>query len=242
MADEGDPELDVDLEPDLPVAEPEPEASDQPDAAEMAAGDEAATEPTAEPERQPTRGENRFQTLRNDNQRLNAELSETRRRLDELTRKVDQPTVRETPEARAARFALLTPQEQITETLRESEQRFSAQLSQVQMQNQESLDRTAFQAKCAANTLYAKWAPKVEGKLAELRARGGNAEREVVLKFLIGEAAIERASSKEGRREVQQATARVRAATTRPGNSGSDTQASRRTASSVERRLENVQI
>jgi hypothetical protein len=251
-----DPDDELELEVDAPAgADLEDEGLDtdeqgEPAEAETPPPDQAAPQGDQQqqqdrqpepPARAATRGENRFQTLRNDNQRLDRELAETRRRLDEITRTMQRPAG-ETPESRAQRHALMTPQEIMQESLRESEARMAQQLQTMQMQNFDVADRTAFQAKAASDPVYAKYGPKVEGKLAEMRARGQNAERDVILKFLIGEAALERRGSKEGRREVQQAAQRVRAQRVRPANSGSDTQTERRQQSSVERRLENVQI
>lgn len=242
----GDDELDLaDLEPEPEVpADPSDDEPAEPEAQEPQ--QDAAPQDDqqqVQPERQPTRGENRFQTFRNENQRLSNELLDTRRRLDELTRRLEQPRPpTETPEQRAQRHALMSPQEVMAETLRDAEMRQAQREQMFQGQMLDAADRTAFQAKSAVDPLYAKWGPKVEGRLAELRARGTNVEREILLKYLIGEAALERRGSKEGRREVQQAQRRVQAQRTRPGNSGSDTQAQRRGGQSLEARLENVQI
>lgn len=247
------PDDELDLEVDPPPAEPDLEdegldTNEQGDEPEQPAEQEPEAQgqqdqPTRDepPARQQTRGENRFQTLRNDNQRLDRELAETRRRLDEITRTIARPQG-ETPEQRAQRHALMTPQEIMSETLRESEGRMAQQIQHLQFQNLDTADRTAFQAKAAVDPLYAKWGPKVEGKLAEMRSKGQSAEREVILKFLIGEAALERRGTREGRREVAQAAQRVRGQRVRPSNSGSDTAADRRQQGSLERRLENVQI
>jgi len=256
MAD-GDPE-DLDLDDIDPVAEPE-EPEELEEAAEPAAepeikepdASEAETVQTREqPERQPSRGETRIQVLRNELKDRDARLAETNRRIDELIARSSQPaTQRETTEQRAARFALMTPQEQMAETLRESEQRVTQVLQQSQMQNAETADRTAFQSRAAVDPVYAKWAPKVEAELASRRNDPdpakrlyGVVEREIVLAYLIGKEALARRSSKEGKREVAQAQRRVAAQRTRPSNSGSDTQAQRRQQSTAERRLENVQI
>ena len=170
-------------------------------------------------------------------------MADFRRRLDELTKQVQQPKAQaETPEQRAQRRALMTPQEVMMEELNLARQEFGQQVQSLQVQNAETADRTAFQAKAATNPLYAKYAPKVEGKLAEMRVSGANAPRETVLKYLIGEAALERFSSKEGKREVAQARERVKRNTVRPSNSGSDTAATRRREESLERRLENLNI
>lgn len=241
--DELDLEIDPPAEPDLedepgdPVDEPEPsevEPEDQPVAA-------TRDQPAREPDR-PSRRENRIQNLRNELRERDQRLADTNRRIDELLARQQPQHTGESQEQRAQRFALMTPQEQIAETLRESEQRHSVQLQNVQQQMLDTADRTSFQTKAAVDPLYAKWGPKVEGKLAELRAKGNNVEREVLLKYLIGEAALERRGSKEGKAEVRQAQRRVQNQRTRPGNSGGDTQAVRRQQTSLERRLENESI
>ena len=246
MADD-DPNDELEIE-EPEAVEPEeladPEEPVEPEEGPKEPG-EPSTEVLVEPivARQPSRRDTRIQTLTDEAKQAKSELAETRRRLDELSRQMTQskaPT--ESPEQRAARFALMTPQEAMSETLRESEQRTAAMIQQVQMQSVDAADRAAFQAKAAVDPLYAKWGPKVEGKLAELRARGNNVERDVILKFMIGESALEKRGSKEGKQEVRQAKQRVANQRTRPANAGSDTATQRRQQSTVERRLENVQI
>lgn len=252
MADE-ELELDDDLDPapesdertaDESTAETEPGQDQQTEPSDETPGVSAESGQRAPEPRQPSRAETRIRSLTEQIRERDARLAETNRRIDELIARQSQPqpTPRESTEQRAARFALMTPQEQIAETLRESEARWEQRMQGFAMQSAETADRTAFQAKCSVDPLYAKWAPKVEGKLAELRTKGTNLEREVLLKYLIGEAALERRSSKEGKREVRQAATRVAAARTRPANSGSDAQAQRRQQTSLERRLENVNI
>ena len=67
-------------------------------------------------------------------------------------------------------------------------------------------------------------------------------ERDVLLKFMIGEAALERRGSKEGKTEERQAQRRVASQRTRTTNSGSDTAPQRRQQQTLERRLEDQQI
>jgi len=248
MADEPD-ELELDDEPDL-AQQPDPDEPTNPDDVEdeaepapLAAEQVAPVEPPAEP-RQPSRSERRIQTQQEENRRLNEELAASRRRMDEMERRFAQQQQRpaETPEQRAQRHALMAPQDIMAEQLRESEQRMTQFMQHTAYNSAEQNDRTAFQARAAVDPLYQKWAPKVEGKLAEIRAKGDNSDRETVLKYLIGEAALERRNSKEGRAEVRQAQRRVNAQRARPVNSGSDTQAQRRQPATLERRLENVQI
>jgi hypothetical protein len=244
--DDPDEELEV-VDPD-PV-EPE-DLADPDEPAEPEAGGEAAAAPAGEtqtpepqPERQPSRGEQRIRALSEQLKERDLRLAETNRRLDELIRAQGPARPQgESPEQRAARFAVMTPQEQIAETLRESEARHAQQMTALQMQMLDAADRTTFQAKAASDPLYAKWAPRVEGKLAELRAKGNNVERDILLKFMIGEAALERRASKEGKQETRQAQRRVASQRARPVNSGSDQQAQRRQVDNLERRLENVNL
>lgn len=246
MADGEDEELELEDEPEAvePEELAEPEEPAEPEEGSPKEPDDQKPEVREPPvDRQPSRRDTRIQALTDQIKDRDTRLAETNRRLDELSRQMTQPRVQaESPEQRAARFALMTPQEQITETLRESEQRTAALISNMQVQSYDAADRAAFQSRAAVDPLYAKWGPKVEGKLAELRAKGNNVEREVLLKFMIGEAALERRGSKEGKQEVRQAQRRVANQRTRPANSGSDTAPQRRQTSTAERRLENVQI
>jgi len=252
MADEERPddELELDLEAEQPSDQPaephgdEPEEPDQPeDQPETDQPPLTAQDQVVEPPQRPSRRDNRIQSLTERIRERDTELADVRRRLDELTRTVQQPRPQgESPEQRAQRRALLTPQEQMQEDLRESEARVTQIVQSTQAQNAEFADRTAFQAQCAVNPLYAKYAPKVEGKLAELRTQGSNVSREAILRWMIGDAAIARMSSKEGKKEVRDAQTRVRRQTVRPPGGGSDTAATRRREESLERRLENLNI
>lgn len=251
MADEElEPDLELDLEAEQPSDQPaepegdEPEEPDQPEDQPEADQPPLQTQDqVVETPQRPSRRDNRIHSLTERIRERDTELSDVRRRLDELTRTVQQPRQQgESPEQRAQRRALLTPQEQMQEDLREAQTGFSQQIQGMQMQQAEFADRTAFQAQCAVNPLYAKYAPKVEGKLAELRTQGSNVSREAILRWMIGDAAIARMSSKEGKREVAQAKDRVRRQTVRPPGGGSDTAATRRREDSLERRLENLNI
>lgn len=248
MAD-GDPEdddLELEVEPENPDDfEEEAEETvdtENPDNPEVPEAEAKPEVPEQRPERQPSRSESRIRALTQELRDRDQRIAETNRRIDALLSQQAKPQG-ETPEQRAQRFALLTPQEQIAETLRESEQRHAAQMTQVQHQMLDTADRTAFHTKASVDPLYAKWAPKVEGEIARLRTEGkGVPEREVLMAYLIGKTALERRGSKEGKMEVRQAQRRVNAQRTRPANSGSDTQAQRRQTGSLERRLENMQI
>jgi hypothetical protein len=246
--DPNEEELDLQLEPAEADLEDEGTETDEQDSSREDQTDdrtdvvEAKDEkPEPQAERQPSRRDTRIQTLSEEARQAKADLADTRRRLDELSRQVSQPKQSgETPEQRAQRFSLMTPQEQIAESLREAEQRFEARTNALTFQSAEHADRTAFHMKAASDPLYAKWESRVEAELTRLRTEGkGNPEREILMAYMIGKAALERRSSKEGKAEVRQAQRRVASQRTRPVSSGSDTQAQRRQSGSLERRLEN---
>jgi hypothetical protein len=242
----------ADSEDELPLDPPENEDEQveeqetateetEADPDEEAAAAASGTQDESSEARQPSRGESRFQRLSND-------LQEQRRRNDELNRRLDtvlagqprQPQG-ESPEQRAQRMALLTPEERITETLRESEVRHAREMQGLQFAVLDGNDKAAFEAKATVDPLFAKWKPRVETELATLRQQGQNVDREKLMYFLIGKNAV------EGRKEVgkqrQQAQSRVNGQRTRPSNSGSDTAPNRRDRNtSLERRLENQSI
>jgi hypothetical protein len=137
----------------------------------------------------------------------------------------------------------MSPQEIMDERLREAEQRFEARINQTTFMNAEMADRTAFQAKAAVDPIYEKWGPKVEALLAERAAKGQPpVEREVAIRWLLGDTMLKQRGSKEGKREVRDAQRRVNSQRTRPANPGSDTPPQRRQGTSLERRLENQSI
>jgi hypothetical protein len=219
-------------------------ADDNPD--EVAAHD---AEPIQEQrqERQPSRRDNRIQSLIEEGRRRDSENADLRRRLDELANRPVQPQApRESEAERAARLATMTTPEAIAETLRDAETRYTQRLNQLASTTADQADRTSFQAKASSDQLYAKWAPRVEAKLTELRRQGINLDREVLFKFMIGEAALEKRGSPKGDRQLIDAARRVQARRGRPSNPGSDTarpgRNERDDATARVRRLENVQI
>jgi hypothetical protein len=238
LEDEGD----QDLDPVNEEVQDDP-ADDSPD--EVAAEAEPVQEQRQE--RQPSRRDNRIQSLIEEGRRRDTENADLRRRLDELATRTVQPQApRESEAERAARLATMTTPEVIAETLRDAETRFTQRLNQVASTTADQADRTAFQSKASSDQLYAKWAPRVEAKLTELRRQGVNLDREVLFKFMIGEAALEKRGSPKGNRDLIDAARRVQARRGRPSNPGSDTARTGRNerddAAGRMRRLENVQI
>jgi len=190
--------------------------------------------------RQSSRGERRHQALSNRLQDMERRNTDLERRLNESLARTTGPR-QETNEEREARLALLTPEERMQVRMTEAEQRHGQQLFTLQMQIRDGQDRTSFEAKAFNDPLYKRWAPKVEAELAALRTQGQTVDREKLLYYLIGKAAVE--GRKPGQRQQRQAQNRLQRANARPGNSRSDTASSRRTqASSLEKRLEDVPL
>ena len=236
----GDPEPD-EPEEDTPQDEPEDEDEPSPDEPEQIA---QPVEP-ADPARALPRSESRIRTLVEENRRKDTELTDVRRRLDELTGRVNASSnQQETPDQRATRLALLSPEERIREELRESTSQHRRDLQLMQFQLAESSDRASFEAKATVDPLYKKWSSKVEQELANLRRQNQNVSREQLFYYLVGKAAIEARDSAGSRQQRRAAEARVRKATTRPANTRSDTgtTARARQTQSLEKRLENVSI
>jgi hypothetical protein len=232
---DGDPVADLEDEPGDPADEPD-EPSDPSDA------DAAAAAP-GQPQ-QPSRRDRRIETL-------TTSLAEERRHREELNRRLDallsgqvqRPQPGESPETRAQRLALLTPEERMREDLQVATQGFAREMAATRFQTQDGNDRAAFEAKALVDPLFKKWAPRVETELQTLRQQNQNVEREKLMYYLIGKNAVENRSG-AARQQRAAAQQRVRSQTTRPSNSGSDVAANRRSDrnASLERRLENQQL
>lgn len=246
MADpDVDPE-DLDLDPPVENGDEEVEEQDQ-QAEEQDEEPEGETvdapseqrQDGGEQQRQPTRGENRFQTLRNELKAEREARADLNRRLDTILAS-QRPTAPqgETPEARAQRLALLTPEERIREELNVATQGFAREQQALRFAVQDGNDRAAFEAKATVDPLYAKWKPKVEAELQTLRQQGQNVDREKLMYYLIGKSVVEGRGATRGQQRAEGAR-NVQRQRTRPSNSGSDVAANRNRNSSLERRLEN---
>lgn len=205
-------------------------------------GEDRHPDQQVQPDRQPSRGESRQQRLANELKEARQREADLNRRLDQVIAGQQQRTIPqgESPEARAQRLALLTPEERITAELQETKQVFAREMYQMRIDSQDASDRAAYQAKATVDPLYKKWESKVEAELSELRRQNMNVSRERLMYYLIGKNAVEGRSADKGKQRAD-AAGRVRRQQTRPGNSGSDVAASRRgdRNSSLERRLEN---
>jgi hypothetical protein len=222
--------------PDDSSAEADEEATpDNPDAVE------ASPDQQPPPRQQPSRGERRFQSLTSELAKERQQREDLARRLDAALGQQRQPA-QETPEARAQRHALMTPEERMREDLQTATGIYQRDMRVMQFQMQDTSDKTAFEAKAAVDKRYAKWKPDVERELQTLRQQGQNVDREKLMYYLIGKNAVENGQAQvtQQRSEAKQ---RVQRQSVRPSNSGSDVQASRGNRSAtLEKRLENQSL
>lgn len=228
-----DTETDAESPDDSEVEADDSSPPDPPDDVAAAADDQ---EPP--PRQQPSRGERRFQSLTSELAKERQQREDLSRRLDAVLGQQRQP-VQETPEARAQRHALMTPEERMREDLQVASFTHQREMQTLRFQMQDNSDKTAFEAKSAVDKRYAKWKSEVERELLALRQQGQNVEREKLMYYLIGKNAVENGQAVVAQQRTE-AQRRVQRQSVRPTNSGSDIQASRRErGNSLEKRLEN---
>lgn len=203
-------------------------------------------EGSVDPEpRRPSRAQSRIQSLaetvrteKAERQRIERELSELRAAQQQRERQNQQ----ESPEARAARRALMDPTEVMREDMRESEQRTAHQLHQLRMENQEANDRSSYNTILRDAPHLKKYDGEVEKIRLEQQAKGMFVPREVLLDLAIGRAA-RAAATRQAPKAKKEGQRRIEGQQSRPAQARGDTGTQRgRQGDSVEKRLENVPI
>ena len=103
------------------------------------------------------------------------------------------------------------------------------------------MDKTAYDAKATINPVYAKFKDEVENRFQEQVRRGQPVEREIILKVLLGERALEGAGKSGPAR--RQASRRVESQRVAPGSGRGDAPSNRgRAGDTAESRLKGVII
>ena len=148
----------------------------------------------------------------------------------------------ESPEAEAARLALMEPAQQqeykFNKAMEQQNRRFAA----MQTQLADSTDKATFSSLCTTNPLYKRVAAQVETKLAEVRRLGQNVDREALAKYIIGEMVLQR-GPKAAAQQRKVGSDNIRRQQTRPSNGRSDQQnatGDERRKASLRARLEDV--
>lgn len=192
-------------------------------------------------QRAPSRRDRRIDTLVESSRQKDQQIADLTRRIDQFMQQRSQPQG-ETPEQRNARLATLTPEERLTETLNYDRQQHRQEMQLLASQVTDGNDRAAFDARCTPGSIHAKWKNRVETELTTLRQQGMTAPRDKILAYLLGQAMLDRQGSGENRQQRRQAERRVQSQRTRSNANGSDVRADRGRQTSLERRLENVEI
>jgi hypothetical protein len=208
--DPGGADLEQEPEPDY---EPEPEP-DEP-------------EPDIEPDQQ-----HRRRSRRDQNERLRIRLEKQDAELADLRRQIQNPQ-RQQPQfdpAQAARLqaeenerlAVMGPAEAARYFYEKGLRETAQVIQQDRFQTQDLLDRQAYETAARSSRVHQQYKQRVDDLLASERARGNlGANRDSILKYLVGQDAIERATrAAPGQRSS--AARRVAGQTVRPGTARGD--------------------
>jgi hypothetical protein len=193
----------------------------------------------------PSRGENRFQTIANRAkaaeeraERLEREFAQFRQSNNSVSDEVKR-------QQEAARYALLTPEEQMREDIRKAGEQHNRELNQIKLQLQEQEDINKFNALITnSKGRFDRFKPEVEKQVQEARSRGANFPREMVLDYLVGKELREKGISAASK---QAATGQKKIASQKvnPSNSRGDVNSRSRTPNEQaarRQRLENIDI
>jgi len=190
-----------------------------------------------------SRGERRFQRLANETREANTRAERLEREVQEMRAERQRQTAQtQEREPSAEEMSLWSTDQIVQYRLDKATGKFNQTLQQMQFQNQESSDKTSFQSLCATDARAKKYADEVETRLLELRRQGQNAQREVILKYLLGEKLLQQSAkaTSQQRKQGEQRIARQRGSNPPPR---SDTRAGRQAETEAEKRakrLENV--
>ena len=190
-----------------------------------------------------SRGERRFQRLANETREANTRAERLERELQDIRAERQRQTVQtQEREPSAEEMSLWSTDQIVQYRLDKATGKFNQTLQQMQFQNQESADKTSFHSLCASDLRAKKYADEVETRLLELRRQGQNVQREVILKYLLGEKLLQQSAkaTSQQRKQGEQRIARQRGSNPPPR---SDTRAGRQAETEAEKRakrLENV--
>ena len=245
------------IERERPDDQDEPRDGDEPEGQDGGGGDDEVDDPAElsgddvddgeqdvdEPtRRKPSRSEARIQRLAAERAADRAEKEQLRRELAELRGTVHARTQNETAEQEGARLALMTPEERSEYRLNKATENHRRDMANLAMRLEDSSDRSAFEAKATVDPVYRRHAAEVEQRLTALRQQGQNIGREHLLRYIVGEKALERAR-KDGNRHERRGKEAIERERVKPGNGRGDVQSRRgKEADTPRKRLEGVII
>lgn len=205
-------------------------------------GDEGAA---AEVGRPASRGENRVAAATRAAAEAKAEAAELRAQIERISAGQTQQQQQLTQQQEQERLALMDPGERAEYIARQTAGQMQQQLATIQFNAWDAGDKAAFETLAARNPAVAKVKERVEQTLTDLRKAGTNAPRETVLKYVLGEMALNRApkaraagarAAADGRQRQQ-----VRATSAR-GDVAQGSQRRNSEAAQRRARLENMEI
>ena len=209
-------------------------SAEQPDD-EEAAGEQGLDEAARQA---PSRGETRIQRLANEAKAAREEAAEARREAAALRRSQEQASQHLTEQQERERLALMTPEERMGYVLDKSQRDTQRQLREMEFRTQNLTDKAAFDAKASIHPTYAKYQEPVEAKFQELLSKGTPTDRETILKFMLGERALQAAGPNGRSKAAKTGQSRVAAQTVKPGSAKGDTASQRAKAGDTpEKRL-----
>lgn len=207
-------------------------------------GEDEEVTPAASPQQRAGR-KTQAQRWRERTERSERELAELRQQVAGITQARQQPAYDPAAAARAEQaeleqVRLMAPDEVARHYYQKAQREMGAVLAQQQFAIEDRIDRQAYENAAARSALHQRYAPRVEALLQSERASGRNTSREVILKYLVGEDAMQRAT-RAAPTQQRQAARRVAGAQARPTGSRSDAGSDRRPApDSYEASLERL--
>jgi hypothetical protein len=205
MSDEEKEEIDNTPQDDADHDSPDSEDGDSDDLPEGEHGDEAATKEDDEPidvEALTRRAEAAEASSRETQAMLARILSGQNRDPQEEARKERE------------KVANMTADERALYIVDQAEARIRHITQQSEFKVQDANDRANFKDLCSKNPVAAKLAPEVEKRIAAERAKGYNFDREVMLKYVAGEKALQSAERGGSRRQKREAAENTKKSST----------------------------
>ena len=134
----------------------------------------------------------------------------------------------------------MLPEERTAYQLDKMQRQFTQERMQDRAATAELLDQTKYDAKATINPVYAKFKDEVEKRFQEHKSQGAPVAREILLKLVLGERALEGAQNPKTRK---QAAARVSAQKVSSGSGKGDAATTRgKAGDSPGERLKDVFI
>lgn len=115
----------------------------------------------------------------------------------------------------AERIDMMSPAEAARYVRQQMRAEMQQELQRDRIQQRDNSDRSSFESLTGRNPVAARYADKVEKLVKERRAAGEYVPREVALKFLIGEDALNKGTGKQASQQRRAAANRITDATTR---------------------------